>query len=34
MSEPASEDDKGIHRFLDATCEHKASDLHLKVGAP
>ncbi|MCK4299090.1 MAG: Flp pilus assembly complex ATPase component TadA, partial [Planctomycetes bacterium] len=34
MSEPASEDDKRIHRFLDAECEHKASDLHLKVGAP
>ncbi len=34
MSEPASEDGKGIHRFLDAACEHKASDLHLKVGSP
>ena len=34
MSEAASEDKKEIHRFLEAECDHRASDLHLKVGAP
>jgi len=34
VSEGGGSDSKQIHVYLEAECEFKASDLHLKVGAP